>query len=68
MELPDVEFLISPEAARLFGVTPATVTRWARLGYLVSYRRPDGKHLFPVAQPLIQQRLAQLRLEETQNK
>ncbi|HEY7113621.1 MAG TPA: helix-turn-helix domain-containing protein [Thermoanaerobaculia bacterium] len=41
------EFLSRREAARLFGVSASTVTRWARLGLLRALRTPGGHYRFP---------------------
>ncbi|MEV8635335.1 BldC family transcriptional regulator [Streptosporangium sp. NPDC051023] len=38
--------LTPPEVARLFGVDPRTVTRWAREGRLSSTRTPSGQHRY----------------------
>jgi excisionase family DNA binding protein len=41
------EFLSRGEAAKLFGVSASTVTRWARLGLLRALRTPGGHYRFP---------------------
>jgi excisionase family DNA binding protein len=41
------EFLTRGEAAKLFGVSASTVTRWARLGLLRALRTPGGHYRFP---------------------
>ena len=40
------EFLSRREVARLFGVSPSTVTRWARGGLVASVRTPGGHYRF----------------------
>jgi excisionase family DNA binding protein len=40
------EFLSRGEVARLFGVSPSTVTRWARSGLVASVRTPGGHYRF----------------------
>ena len=40
------EFLSRGEVARLFGVSPSTVTRWARSGLVASIRTPGGHYRF----------------------
>jgi excisionase family DNA binding protein len=40
-------FLVRREVARLFGVSPSTVTRWARLGLLKAARTRGGHYRFP---------------------
>ena len=40
------EFLSRGEVARLFGVSPSTVTRWARAGLVASVRTPGGHYRF----------------------
>ncbi len=42
-------FLPRGEVARLFGVSPSTVTRWARLGLLKAIRTRGGHYRFPAA-------------------
>ena len=42
-------FLSRREVARLFGVSPSTVTRWARLGLLKAMRTRGGHYRFPAA-------------------
>ena len=45
---PDpARFLTRREVSRLFGVSPSTVTRWARLGLLKAARTPGGHYRFP---------------------
>jgi excisionase family DNA binding protein len=43
---PDREFLSRSEVARLFGVSPSTVTRWARTGLVASVRTPGGHYRY----------------------
>jgi excisionase family DNA binding protein len=43
-------FLSRGEVARLFGVCPSTVTRWARLGLLKALRTRGGHYRFPAAE------------------
>ena len=43
---PSREFLSRGEVARLFGVSPSTVTRWARAGLVASVRTPGGHYRF----------------------
>lgn len=40
-------FLSRAEVSRLFGVSPSTVTRWARMGLLQAVRTPGGHYRFP---------------------
>ena len=40
------EFISRGEVARLFGVSPSTVTRWARTGLLKAVRTPGGHYRF----------------------
>lgn len=40
-------FLSRREVSRLFGVSPSTVTRWARLGLLKTARTRGGHYRFP---------------------
>ena len=40
------EFLSRGEVARLFGVSPSTVTRWARSGLVASVRTPGGHYRY----------------------
>ncbi|MEV7008782.1 BldC family transcriptional regulator [Streptosporangium sp. NPDC051022] len=41
------ERLLTPgEVARLFGVDPKTVNRWARTGRITSVRTPSGQHRY----------------------
>jgi len=40
------EFLSTGEVARLFGVSPSAVTRWARTGVLKAVRTPGGHYRF----------------------
>lgn len=40
-------FLSRGEVSRLFGVSPSTVTRWARLGLLKAARTRGGHYRFP---------------------
>ncbi len=42
-------FLSRLDVARLFGVSPSTVTRWARQGLLQAVRTPGGHYRFPAA-------------------
>lgn len=43
---PGDRLLKPPEVARLFGVDPKTVTRWAKAGRITSVRTPGGHHRF----------------------
>lgn len=43
----ETEYLTRAEVARLFGVSPSTVTRWARKGLIRSIRTPGGHYRFP---------------------
>lgn len=43
----EARFLTRREVSRLFGVSPSTVTRWARLGLLRAARTPGGHYRFP---------------------
>jgi len=43
---PEAAFLSRGEVARLFGVSPSTVTRWARTGVLPAVRTPGGHYRF----------------------
>ena len=47
LEEPGGELLTRATVARLFGVSPSTVTRWARLGLLRAVRTPGGHYRFP---------------------
>jgi excisionase family DNA binding protein len=40
-------FLSRGDVARLFGVSPSTVTRWARTGLLKAARTRGGHYRFP---------------------
>jgi len=40
------DFISRGEVARLFGVSPSTVTRWARTGLLKAVRTPGGHYRF----------------------
>jgi excisionase family DNA binding protein len=40
-------FLSRREVSRLFGVSPSTVTRWARIGLLKAARTRGGHYRFP---------------------
>lgn len=42
----NAEFLTPSEVAALFRVDPKTVTRWARMGKLTSFRTPGGHRRF----------------------
>lgn len=47
-EVPGESALLSRgEVARLFGVSPSTVTRWARIGLLKALRTRGGHYRFP---------------------
>lgn len=39
-------FLSRSEVARLFGVSPSTVTRWARTGLIQTVRTPGGHYRY----------------------
>ena len=41
------EFLTRSQVAALFGVSPHTVTRWAREGRLPSHLTPGGQRRYP---------------------
>ena len=41
--MSNAKFLKRSEVARLFGVSPPTVTRWAHQGRLPSLRTPGGQ-------------------------
>jgi excisionase family DNA binding protein len=43
---PEPAFLSRGDVARLFGVSPSTVTRWARTGVLPAVRTPGGHYRF----------------------
>ena len=43
---PTAGLLSTGQVARLFGVSPSTVTRWARLGILAAIRTPGGHYRF----------------------
>jgi excisionase family DNA binding protein len=45
-------FLSRGEVSQLFGVSPSTVTRWARLGLLRAARTPGGHYRFPAEETL----------------
>jgi excisionase family DNA binding protein len=45
-------FLSRGEVSQLFGVSPSTVTRWARLGLLKAARTPGGHYRFPAEETL----------------
>jgi excisionase family DNA binding protein len=47
--MPD-PLLLPREVAELFGVTPATVTRWANEGRLPSVQTPSGRHRFRMSE------------------
>ncbi|WP_256794071.1 MerR family DNA-binding transcriptional regulator [Terrabacter sp. Ter38] len=42
----DRELMAPHEVARIFRVSPATITRWARVGLLASTRTPGGHRRF----------------------
>lgn len=42
----DVELMAPHEVAAIFRVSPATITRWARVGLLPSTRTPGGHRRF----------------------
>ena len=44
---PSDGLLSTGAVARLFGVSPSTVTRWARTGILKAVRTPGGHFRFP---------------------
>jgi excisionase family DNA binding protein len=44
---PEPAFLTRGEVSRLFGVSPSTVTRWARIGLLKAVRTRGGHYRFP---------------------
>ena len=43
------EYLTTGEVARLFGVSPSAVTRWARTGVIKAIRTPGGHFRFRAA-------------------
>ncbi|MEO6487749.1 MAG: helix-turn-helix domain-containing protein [Thermoanaerobaculia bacterium] len=43
----DNRFLSRRDVAEMFGVSPSTVTRWARKGLLIAIRTPGGHYRFP---------------------
>jgi len=43
-------FLSRSDVAALFGVSPSTVTRWARKGLLKAVRTPGGHYRFPAGE------------------
>jgi len=45
-------FLSRSDVAALFGVSPSTVTRWARKGLLKAVRTPGGHYRFPAVETL----------------
>jgi len=47
---PGDRLLTPGEVARLFGVDPKTVTRWAAAGRIGSMRTPGGHRRFPEAE------------------
>jgi excisionase family DNA binding protein len=49
-ESPGNTLLSTGEVARLFGVSPSTVTRWAREGNLKAVRTPGGHFRFREAE------------------
>jgi excisionase family DNA binding protein len=48
----DEELMAPREVARIFRVSPATITRWARVGLLTSTRTPGGHRRFERANVL----------------
>lgn len=50
---PGDELLTRARVARLFGVSPSTVTRWARRGLLRAVRTPGGHYRFPAREARI---------------
>jgi len=46
-ETAGTAFLSRGEVARLFGVSPSSVTRWARAGLIKAFRTPGGHYRFP---------------------
>ena len=40
------DYFSTGEVARLFGVSPSTVTRWARTGAIPTIRTPGGHYRF----------------------
>jgi excisionase family DNA binding protein len=51
-DIPGARFLSRGEVSQLFGVSPSTVTRWARLGLLKAARTPGGHYRFPTDETL----------------
>jgi excisionase family DNA binding protein len=48
----EARYLTRAEVARLFGVSPSTVTRWARKRLLKVVRTPGGHYRFPARETL----------------
>lgn len=48
----DDRYLTRAEVASLFGVSPSTVTRWARKRLLKVVRTPGGHYRFPARETL----------------
>lgn len=46
---PEPEMLRTDEVARMFGVDPKTVTRWAKAKKIQSVRTPAGHRRYPAA-------------------
>jgi excisionase family DNA binding protein len=46
------EYLTRGDVAKLFGVSPSTVTRWAQKGLLKTIRTPGGHYRFPATETL----------------
>jgi excisionase family DNA binding protein len=45
-------YLTSREVARLFGVDPKTIVRWAAAGRITSVKTPGGRLRYPEAEVL----------------
>ena len=46
------QYLTRARVAKLFGVTPSTVTRWAQRGLLKTIRTPGGHYRFSAKETL----------------
>ncbi len=55
----ETKLLSRGDVARLFGVSPSSVTRWARAGLIKAFRTPGGHYRFPAEEARrVAQRLA----------
>ena len=59
--MPKQAYLTRSELAQLFGVSPHTVTRWAREGRLPSFLTPGGHRRYP--QEAVERLVQELRQE-----